>query len=280
LGTLLIKRAERPDMNPFIVITGLLFLSISMNTPARAADTPPLPEIVCIQCHGAQSGRLAEPVKLWQGSIHAANGIACNDCHGGDPKDAANAMNPARGFLGAPKENDIPAFCGRCHVGVEKDYMQSAHGRALGKGGPTCVTCHGNHLVVKASLDIINEKRCGQCHGYEQARIIKEAMQQTEARILAIGARIELYKGEGVDTDKLEKGLFSVRNSFHTLFHNVNVELVNRESARFNTELNGIDVSLGKIAEERGKRKLAGAVVIGGALLAALIFHLLRKSYD
>jgi hypothetical protein len=267
-------------MNPHIVFAGLFFLSVSIINPAVAADTPALAQIVCIQCHGAQSGRLGEPVKLWQGSIHAANGIACNDCHGGDPNDAANAMNPARGFLGAPKEKDIPAFCGRCHVGVEKDYMKSAHGRALGKGGPTCVTCHSNHLVVKASLDIINEKRCSQCHSYERARIIKAAMQQTEGRILAIGARIELYKGEGIDTDKMEKGLFSIRNSFHALFHNVDVEMVNRESARFNTDLNSIDDTLKRIAEKRGKRKLAGAVVVGAALLAALIFYLLRKSYD
>lgn len=267
-------------MNPFIVIASILYLSICMTTAACAADLPPQTENVCIQCHGAQQGRLGEPVTLWRGSIHAANGVACNNCHGGDPKDAVNAMSPARGFLGVPKENDIPAFCGRCHVGVFKDYTESAHGRALGKGGPTCVTCHGNHLVVKASLDIINEKNCGGCHSYEQARIIKEAMQQTESRIIAIGAIIDTYKGEGIDTDRLEKGLFSVRNRFHSLSHNVNVEFVKRESARFNADLNGIDESLGKIAGERKNRKLIGAVVVGGALLAALGFYFLRKSYD
>ena len=267
-------------MNPSIVVTTLLFLSVIAIIPAGGADLPTQTEIVCIQCHSTQPGKLGEPVKLWRGSIHAANGVACNNCHGGDPKDAVNAMSPARGFLGAPKEKDIPAFCGRCHVGVARDYMHSAHGRALGKGGPTCVTCHSNHLVVKASLDIINEKRCSQCHGYEQARIIKEAMQLTEARIISIGGKIDTYKGEGVDTDRLEKGLFSVRNSFHTLFHDVDVAMVKRESAQINSNLDSIDGSLAKIAEERGKRKLAGVAVVGAALLAALLLYLLRRSYD
>jgi len=273
-------KLEREAMKNLLTCISLAFLIACMINPVAAAYLPAREEIVCIRCHGAQPGRLGEPVKLWRESIHAANGIACNDCHGGDPKDAVNAMSPARRFLGAPKETAIPAFCGRCHVGVAKDYLRSAHGRALGKGGPTCVTCHSNHLVVKATLDIINEKRCSACHDYRRAGIIREAMQQTEGVIVSIGARIDNYKREGVETDKLEKRLFSVRNRFHTLFHNVDVGMVKQESARINTELNSIADSLDKIGEQRKKRKLAGAVVVGGALLAALILYFLRKSYD
>lgn len=247
--------------------------------PAFPAETPPA-EIVCIQCHGALPDRLGEPVKLWRGSIHAENGIACNACHGGDPKDAANAMSPARGFLGAPKESAIPAFCGRCHVGVMNDYLASAHGRALGKGGPTCVTCHGNHLVVKASLELINEKSCSRCHSFERARLIKDAMQQTESLIVGMNARINAFKGEGVDTDRLEKGLFALRNRFHSLFHNVDTEKVRRDSAQIIGELKRLDQVLDGIGEERRKRKVAGAIVVAGFILAALLLHQLKKTYD
>jgi len=252
---------------------------------AAVALTPPSPvmaqeEIVCIQCHGAQPGRLGAPVRLWRGSIHAENGIACNHCHGGDAKDMANAMKPERGFLGAPRGVAIPPFCGRCHVGVLKDFLGSAHGRALGKGGPTCVTCHGNHLVVKASLDIINEKTCAQCHSFERAGVIKEAMRQAEGKIVAIDLKISGFKREGVDTDSMEKGLFSVRNRFHTMFHDVDAEKVKRESAQISAELDKFDRELGIIAVQHQKRKIAGAIVIGGALLAALLFYLLRRTYD
>ncbi|HTP66391.1 MAG TPA: cytochrome c3 family protein [Geobacteraceae bacterium] len=257
---------------PFFILAGFPL--------AAAADVAPQTEIVCINCHGTLPGRLGEPVKFWRGSIHAANGIACNDCHGGDPKDATNAMSPARGFRGAPKETVVPEFCGRCHVGVLKDYQQSAHGRALGKGGPNCVTCHSNHLVVKATIDIINEKTCTQCHSFERARTIKEAMQQTETMIVSIGNRIEGFKNEGIDTDSLEKRLFSVRNSFHSLFHDVDVEKVKRESARIDGDLKTISGSLDLISRQQQKRRLAGGFVVGGALLASILLYLLRRTYD
>ena len=114
------------------LLTGLaMVFVISMGCgTVQAEDT------VCITCHGGLPGKYGEPVKLWKGSIHSENGITCNACHGGDPKDAANAMKKERGFLGAPKYNDVPQFCGRCHVGVLKDYQASAHGRALSTGRP------------------------------------------------------------------------------------------------------------------------------------------------
>lgn len=245
--------------------------------PAAAAEQP---EIVCIQCHGAMPGRIGEPVKLWKGSIHAENGIACNACHGGDPKDAANAMSPARGFLGAPREAAIPAFCGRCHVGVMNDYLASAHGKALGKGGPTCVTCHSNHQVVKASLELINEKNCSRCHSFERARLIRAAMQETEGMIVTIDQRIAAYKADGTDTEGLEKGLFSVRNRFHTLFHNVDVGMVKKESAGIQADLKKIQNRLADLDDGHRKRKLAGAGGVSAMLLLALVTHLIRKTFD
>jgi hypothetical protein len=277
MKTFNVQRAACNGQSAASVIIFSLVVLLVQFAPVRCGAQE---EIVCIQCHGAQTGRLGDPVKLWRNSIHAANGIACNDCHGGDPKDLVNAMSPARGFLGVPKDVNIPAFCGRCHIGVEKDYRISAHGRALGKGGPTCVTCHGNHLVVKASLDIINEKTCTQCHTFERARIIRNAMTQTEAQIVAISGKIAGFKDEGVETDRLEKGLFAVRNSFHTLFHEVDVEKVKGASARIDGELKKLDGELAQIDNQHRKRKLAGAVVVGAALLAGLICYLLRKTYD
>ncbi len=237
-------------------------------------------EIVCIQCHSKMPEKYSQPVKLWRGSIHAENGIACNGCHGGDPKDAANAMNPARGFLGAPKEPAIPAFCGRCHVGVLKDYLASAHGRMLGKGGPTCVTCHGNHQVIKASIELINEKSCSRCHSFERARIIRDAMQETESIIVAIDGRISAYTLTGTDTGKLEKDLFAVRNRFHTLFHNVNADLVTKESAGIQDDLKKIQIVLATLDDAQQKRKIAGAAAVSFLLLFALVLHLFRKTID
>jgi len=236
-------------------------------------------ETVCIQCHGVQSGRLVEPVRFWQGSIHAENGISCHNCHGGDPRDAANAMNPSRGFFGAPKDAAVPDFCGRCHIGIKADFLASAHGRALGKGGPTCVTCHGNHAVKKVNLDLINEKSCSRCHSYERARLIREAMEQTESTLVTLSQRLETYKGQGIDTSILEKNLFAQRNRYHSLFHEVNAAKVRDESTRIAGELSGISSALARIDAEHSQRKIIGAFAVAGALLAALLLYLLKKTY-
>ncbi len=244
--------------------------------PAVSAETT---DTVCYECHGNMPGTLGEPVKLWRSSIHAENGISCHSCHGGDSKDMANAMSRDRGFLGVPKEKDIPAFCGRCHVGVLKDFKASAHGRALGKGGPTCVSCHGNHHVLKASLELINEKSCSRCHSYDRAKVIKTAMQDTEKLIVDIEGRIAAYKKIGADIDRLEKGLFAVRNHFHSLFHNVDVEKVKKEASQIQSDLKKLEETLAKMDRTQQRRKIAGVVTVAVALLAALLFHLLGKTF-
>jgi hypothetical protein len=237
-------------------------------------------EIVCITCHARLKGRLSDPVQLWRGSIHAANGITCDKCHGGDPKDSANAMSPERSFIGAPKEHDVPSFCGRCHRGIRDDYARSAHGSSLGHGGPTCVTCHSNHAVVKASIELINEKLCGRCHSFDRARVIREALQQTEYRIHTLENDILHYKTRGVDTDSLDKSLFAMRNRYHSLAHVVDVNRIKGESGRINDELNRLEKALKKIDEEFARRRILGVFIVGIALLSALLFYLLRKSYD
>ncbi|WP_224962999.1 cytochrome c3 family protein [Geomonas subterranea] len=257
-----------------LFLAPLLFLQPALAAPVEQ------PETVCIQCHSSLPDRLGAPVNLWRGSIHAENGISCNGCHGGDPKDAANAMTPQRGFLGAPKEKDIPGFCGRCHPGVYKDYLSSAHGRALGAGGPTCVTCHGNHQVVKASLALINEKSCTRCHSFERAQAIRDAMQQTEEYIDNISRRIAGFQVSGVDTEKMGKSLFAVRNRFHTLFHDVDVARVKGESAAINKELGKLDAALKEIEQSHQKRRVAGGIAVGFMVLLAFLFHLMKKSYD
>ena len=255
-----------------------LVLTTALLPTAALAQEPAEP--VCIECHSKLPEKYSQPIKLWRKSIHAENGIACNGCHGGDPKDAVNAMSPSRGFLGVPKETAIPAFCGRCHVGVLTDYLASAHGLMLGKGGPTCVTCHGNHSVEKASLELINEKSCSSCHSFERAKIIRTAMQENETIIIAIDGRIKAFKETGTDTEKMEKELFAVRNRFHSQFHNVNVELVKKESARIQADLKKIRIMLDKIEDTHRLRRIAGAVAVTFMLLVALVLHFIRKTFD
>ena len=253
----------------------VLCLVVFLTTvPSHAADS------VCVTCHEAQPGRGGSPAHEWKNSVHAEGGISCHDCHGGDPSDAVNAMSPARGFIGKPEAEGIPAFCGRCHVGIRDEYLQSGHGKALGSGGPTCVTCHGSHAVRKASLAIINEKTCTPCHTFERAAQIREAMLQTEIVMEGIEGTLRDYRGKGIVTEPMEKSLFSIRNRYRRLFHETNVEKIRTQTAQIHTELNKITSFNNQMASQQQQRKIIGVFVVGGALLAALLLYLLKKTYD
>lgn len=261
-------------------LIAFLALTLVVSGAPAFAQTNGAAEIVCLQCHSTLPDAYSRPVTLWRGSIHAANGIACNDCHGGNPTDAATAMNPAQGFLGVPPEEEIPAFCGRCHVGVLKDYLSSQHGQALGSGGPTCVTCHGSHQIVKATLELINESLCSRCHSYERARLIKMNMTALDSQITALDTRITRLKQGGIAVDRLEKGLFAARNRFHSLFHTVDVQVVERESEHIQAELKPLEDTLQGIDASHRQRRTVGIFVVLGALFVALTAFLLRKSCD
>jgi hypothetical protein len=85
---------------------------------------------------------------------------------------------------------------------------------------------------------------------------------------------------KGTDTEKLEKDLFAVRNRFHTLFHNVNVELVKKESTQIQAELKKIEVTLTALDTTQQKRTIAGAVAVAFMILLALVVHLFKKTFD
>jgi hypothetical protein len=236
-------------------------------------------ETVCIQCHAGQPGRLGAPMKAWLNSIHQANGISCHDCHGGDPTDFATAMLPESGFQGVPDEEAIPGFCGKCHVGVQEDYLRSAHGQALAEGGPQCVTCHGNHDIRVASLELINDQDCSRCHEYGRASEIKSALAGTDSRIVKLESEISGLKRQGIDVEALQGKTFAFRNDFHRLFHTVNLALVKEQSIEFDQRFQAIESGIVVIKDDLSARKMWGAGVVFLLLLAGVIGLQLNKAY-
>ena len=213
----------------------------------------------CIGCHSSdtmkQEYRLI--VENWKASWHAQNNISCSDCHGGDPKDAAMSMSPQRGFIGTPKNTEIPNFCGRCHIGILKNYLESGHGRAFMSSGrgPNCATCHGTHRIDKASIDIINEQTCTKCHSYERARGMKQALFVIEKKMGDMERDLKALRKEGIFTDEKERSLFSTQAEFRTLFHTVDVSLVKQRTDEFTAKLGIIDKDMQDIFNELRFRK-------------------------
>ena len=205
------------------------------------AERPRVEQNVCIDCHASDlmkedyRGIAAE----WRKSWHYKNGVSCQDCHGGDPKDAARSMKPESGFVGKPKPKEIPEFCGKCHLGIKENYLESGHGKALkatGRG-PNCVTCHHSHDIQKAEINIINEKLCAICHTYDRAKEMKAALLLTEQKINTIDRDLKTLKSGLISTQDEEKGLFQTQAEYRTLFHTVDVKMVQERTGEFAKKL-------------------------------------------
>lgn len=263
-------------MRRYLILTlmvALVLVGSGITETAWAEDT------VCIQCHGGLEGHLAEPVAKWRTSVHAANGISCHDCHGGDPTDFAMAMSPERGFIGAPGYTEVPEFCGRCHLGVKEDYMASAHGQALDRGGAQCVMCHGNHAIQKASIDLINEQSCTRCHEYDRAKQVKETISSTEATLTGLEKSVASLHRVGINVSKIKDELFAKRNDFRRLFHTVNVEKIKAQTAAVTDSLADVRKEINSYESDLGQRKLIGGVVVLLLVLGGCIALLIRRSY-
>lgn len=145
----------------------------------------------CVDCHTSQGGKSADLVKQHEASIHAARGVECVDCHGGDPtkKTKEEAKAPATGYVGKPKTQDIPALCASCHASVTlmrqydiatdqySQYQASVHGQKLAQGDTNVATCffchdgHGTKEVKDPSSQVYPQNvpgLCGSCHSNTQ----------------------------------------------------------------------------------------------------------------
>ncbi len=236
---------------------------------------------VCIDCHASDTMKpaLREIVDSWNASWHARHGISCEHCHGGDPKDSSLSMTRHRGFVGTPRPSEAPAFCGKCHVGILKNFLESGHGQSLkaGRKAPTCVTCHGSHGVQKAHIDIINEPLCTQCHSYERARVMKQALFLTEKKFTDLAHRLAGLKDQGLYTDREEKTLFSIQAEFRTLFHTVDVSMVTRRTDEFSGRLDELRAHIEALHRElRSRRNFSAYLMLLFSGMGLAVFLLAR----
>jgi hypothetical protein len=165
----------------------ILFLLILLGSNSNL-----LAQTSCIDCHLQLEDQLKTPTNNMATDIHFRNGISCQDCHGGDAdsslaEDMEAAMNTKKGYIGAPKRNEIPKFCSKCHSDVAyirdfnpnlptdqyQQYLTSQHGMKLMTGDTkvaVCTDCHGIHNIQPANSATSKvfpnniPETCGKCH--------------------------------------------------------------------------------------------------------------------
>jgi hypothetical protein len=149
-----------------------LLLATALAVSARAQARPAAHPSQCVTCHArlpASSGA-GHGFAAWRGSPHAAAGIGCEACHGGNPA----ATNPAEAHRAVVRSGDtastvffarIPDTCGRCHAAEAGYFRTSVHYARLRSDGhgPNCVTCHGSMATTVLTPERVLGT-CSACH--------------------------------------------------------------------------------------------------------------------
>lgn len=128
----------------------------------------------CGACHGnaalAKKHHLKNVYGEYVDSIHgfaltkdgllvAAN---CSSCHG--THHILSHTNPRSSTY----RTNIPKTCGKCHAGIETEYLAGTHGKAMMAGNikaPVCTDCHTAHRIMEPQEKAFQEKTVGTCGG-------------------------------------------------------------------------------------------------------------------
>ncbi len=148
---------------------------VDPNSPTFPTRIPNL----CARCHREgqkaamrYTGTQHDIIEHYTESIHGKgllkSGLTvtatCTDCH------TAHGVLPRTNPASSVNPKNVPATCGRCHHGIQEQFMQSIHATMAGKSEkdlPVCNDCHTAHTIRRADvegfkLDIMT--KCGRCH--------------------------------------------------------------------------------------------------------------------
>jgi cytochrome c553 len=169
---------KRKFLSNFFIITSIItFFFVSSLTVTKASSEDV--KNSCIQCHSNPAFRITNKklykyFRDWEISIHALEGVSCDDCHGGDPNSTDCSSISDKGnkhgkLLTPVMYERISVTCGKCHEKNANNYKKSKHYRILTEKGdysrltPNCVTCHGSINTSIPKHDDIADI-CASCH--------------------------------------------------------------------------------------------------------------------
>ena len=287
--------------------------------PGDAAD--PYAGNNCVQCHRHLAGRSAEIVDLeWVKSVHYANKVACDGCHGGDAalkreqfpseeafRQAAHlARNPEflllhggeSGFVSRARGRSISYFCGRCHTEIMEKHLGSPHGNF---GEPSCLFCHGqgSHAIEHPTIAIIDTRprteggRCSPCHQANTMKVageIKEVLAKATDRIDASAEEfleLESLGYRNLSLGDLHHHTADTHSRLRRVFHSFNLREINELARSIESTAKQTDAAydlVQSLHQARQRQAVMGlaAVVCLLAFAAFLVFykHAYCENYD
>jgi predicted CXXCH cytochrome family protein len=261
--------------------------------PASDASSPVykmnVPE-TCGRCHADAQYMAAYHIPTnqlaqYQRSIHgqtllvARDGAApaCNDCHGN------HGAFP-------PGARSVAAVCGQCHAFNKDLFLASPHHPAFDRLGlPECVTCHGNHLVVQTSDEMLGVGAtavCVSCHapgsaGYAAAEQMRLAIDRLKDAVSVADRTLARAAAAGMEVSEAEAALQSAREDLvktRTQVHAFDpASLVQIADAGVQTATAAAHIGEAALVELRNRRWMALIPLSLIALVGALLYRKLRE---
>ena len=197
----------------------------------------------CIDCH--QKNTPTEHAD-WKKSVHAAKGVGCEMCHGGNP----NTTDPVKAHQGVLSSKDekssihfqkVPETCGQCHHQEFAEFQKSVHYKTLqrtGKG-PNCLTCHGAMATTVLTYADL-EQTCSLCHGQPTQAAKAFSMLHTLKNSLAV------YRKKSNGNDPKEKEFTERYQALQKQWHSFNVTGIAEQAQSLIKEIKNAEEKLKK----------------------------------
>ena len=167
-------------------------------TDPKSATFPTNIPNLCSRCHAEgkkaalrYTGAQHNIIQNYTESIHGKglldSGLTvtatCTSCH------TAHRILPAKDPDSTVNPKNVPSTCGKCHNGIEAQFVKSVHSPNVttsGKPLPVCSTCHTAHTISRTDdtgfeLGIMNT--CGKCH----AEISKTYFETYHGKVSRLG---------------------------------------------------------------------------------------------
>jgi hypothetical protein len=202
-------------------------LRVAMGEQSKAGSSKqpePTEKSNCVVCHLKAGRELTDAVHTFALSVHDAQGLSCNDCHGGNTEVDAKAHEEEFGFIGTKISAHLET-CTSCHEDPAADFAKGPHywnqSEKINIDFPLCIDCHGNHDVGNPPPDFSMSLVCTDCHDDFATKFAAEkSITETNDRLWeSIRKWREANPGIKRVPDALEEELASIRTKTAAIIH-------------------------------------------------------------
>ncbi len=252
----LTERGVVPRRILWPALAGVILCFLWTAGPGTAESVATMQANRCVECHRRPETLRAFPawardqITHWYGAVHGRVGVTCEQCHGGDPR-AAKKAEAHRGVV-SPRKPQSPLYfknvaeaCRRCHVQVYQQFAQSHHYEVLKADhlAPSCTTCHGFEMDMKAVTPAQLLERCVLCHSESRgllpevqtlAQNALQGIERAERAIERAGWAVEFARDRNADAEVAQALVDSARARLRQtgeLWHRFELDVFSEELA-------------------------------------------------